>query len=121
MSRYDREDLSHLDLPEPDQYFVTYYTAPDGNSISKEAYYTLEPEQQPIVCGKITTNKESGTRNFFVLCSDRNELYDPRERGMQSHRNRWRFVKVKRTVFDLYMKFLNQRYQSLLKQAERGL
>lgn len=117
--RSDQENLDHLDLPDPDVNTAIYYVE-GGIAIDRQDYYSLD---KPLtVCAKAVQTIESGVTRYFILCNNRNQMFDPRESDKRYIiRNVWKFRPVKRTTFDLYVKFLKAKYTSLLTQAERGL
>ena len=119
MSRYDREDVEFLNLPDPDPTSVNYYIN-GGVAINRETYLQLDNPQS--VCAKEVQNKETHIITYFVLTSNRNQMFDPKEHDSRYRtRNSWKFRRVNRSTFDLYVKFLTQHYKSFLLQAERGL
>ena len=124
MTRHDQEDLEFLNLPDTETTSVVY-NVEDGKAMSKKEYEDVKNNvivKTPTICGKAITTKETGITQYYVLCNNRNQMFDPGETDKRYIiRNRWKFTKVKRTAFDTYVKFLQQHYTSLLRQAERGL
>ena len=119
MSRHENEDISHLNLPDPKTNEVIYYLR-EGVAISEEEYKDREMVTQ--VCAKIVKHIDSDNSSYYIFCNNRTQMYDPDNYDVRYMiRNTWKFRKVSRTVFDLYIKFLKQHYRSLLSQAERGL
>jgi hypothetical protein len=125
MGRYENENVEHIDNS-PDQQ-NTYYFLEDGIKVTKEQYY--QAQCQEIVCAKIIENTildrnydEFSKTNYYVLANNRGQLFDPRESDSRYRiRTRWQYRKVRRSVFDTYLKFLQQKYKSFLIQAEREL
>lgn len=117
--RSDQENVEHLNLPDPELSIVVYYID-GGTSIDREDY--LEQKLKTIICAKAVQNKQTDITRHYVLCNNRNQMFDPRETdGRYKIRNVWKFRSVNRSTFDLYVKFLKAKYTSLLTQAERGL
>jgi hypothetical protein len=125
MGRYENENVEHIDNS-PDQK-NTYYFLEDGIKVTKEQYY--KAQCQEIVCAKIIESTvldrnydEISKTNYYVLANNLGQLFDPRESDSRYRiRTRWQHRKVKRSVFDTYLKFLQQKYKSFLIQAEREL
>lgn len=119
MSRYDREDIEGLDLPDPDPTTSTYYIK-DGVELDGNEYNgLLDP---PKVCAKAIQHKDAKAITHYILCNDRNQMFDPKEWDSRYRRNNlWKFRRVDLSTFDLYVRFLKHSYRSLLSQAERGL
>ena len=119
MSRNDREDVEFLNLPDPEPTIANYYMA-EGLVLDRDEF---EQTQCPLrICAKEIQNKETKITTYFVLCNNRNQMFDPRDTDARYQiRNVWKFRRVMRSTFDLYVKFLKQKYTSMLTQAERGL
>jgi len=124
MSRHDRNNVEHLDLPDPELTNANYYIS-DGTFMSREEYAALATtslDAQPKICAKEVQSKRTEVNRYFILCNNRNQMFDPRETdGRYKIRNVWKFRPVSFSTFDTYRKFLKTRYTSLLSQAERGL
>jgi len=119
MSRYERDDISHLNLPDPISTRANYYIK-DGEVIKREKYNTLK--HPAVVCCKEIQHIETKITTYYVLCNGCNQMFDPHEQDTRYKvRSQWKFRRVNRSTFDLYTKFLRQHYKSLLSQAERGL
>lgn len=119
MSRHENENVDFLNLPDPDPVLADYYLS-DGSIISRDEYLKLK--KPPRVCAKAVQNQETKIVTYFILCNNRNQMYDPRESdGRYFTRNWWKFRRVLKSTFEIYIKFLKQKYTSLLTQAERGL
>jgi hypothetical protein len=119
MSRNEQDNIDHLDLPDPIQTEAIYFTT-TGEAISREAYNQMK--QPPKICAKKVMHNETGKVTLFVLCDSGAQMFDPRETDVRYlRRNVWKFRRVSGTSFDLYMKFLKQKYTSLLQQAQRRL
>lgn len=119
MSRNDQENVEHLDLPDPVQTDAIYYTC-TGEPIDREDYNKME--NPPKICAKRVTHRDTGTTTLFVLSNSGGQMFDPRETDRRYLiRNVWSFRRVSGTPFELYMKFLKQKYTSLLQQAQRRI
>jgi len=119
MSRNEQENLDHLDLPDPVQTTAVYITI-NGEEIDRTEYNSME--KQPKICAKKITHNETGKTTLFILCDSGAQMFDPRNTDVRYlRRNVWQFRRVSGTSFDLYMKFLKQKYTSLLQQAQRRL
>jgi len=117
MSRNENQDVSHMNLPDPNVTEIRYFL-PNGEIIDKEEY-----DKQGKVCAKEIFNKDTHILSYYILCAG-SLMFDPRELKQNCRylsRNRWVFRRVKRSTFDLYTKFLKQQYTSFLHQAEREL
>jgi len=119
MSRYDREDVDFLNLPDPNPTIVNYYIK-GGISLDREQYE--QTDNQSAICAKEIQNKETKITTFYVLCNSLNQMFDPKDKDTRyGLRDQWKFRRVNRPTFDLYVSFLKNNYKSLLSQAERGL
>jgi len=119
MSQNDREDVSHLDLPDPIQTKAIYYVE-GGKSIDRKEYLNIE--KQPLVCAKEVQHLETKITTYFILCASNGQMFDPRETDRRYRvRNVWKFRRVTRTTFDIYLKFLQHKYTSMLSQAQRSM
>jgi len=119
MSRNENVDISHLDLPDPIQTQAIYYIG-DGESIDRKAYINME--QQPTVYAKQVQHIETKITTYFVLCASDGKMFDPRDTDKRYRiRNLWKFRRVTRTAFDMYVKFLQHKYTSMLSQAQRSM
>lgn len=126
MSRYENDDLSHLNLPDPLQ-LNTVYHLEDGQELDGEAYDNMLTEYQaaekapPVTCGKVILNPTTNMVTYFVLCSA-SSMFNPRSKDARYMiRNRWKMRRVSRSTYELYIKFLRTNHQTFLYQAERGL
>lgn len=122
MSRYENDDLSHLDLPDPIQ-MNALYLLENGQVVDDEEYQCLLKEQSktPVICGKQIGNQTTNMETYYILCSGSN-MFNPRNKDARYMiRNRWKFRRVTRSTYDLYDKFLRTNHQSFLYQAERGI
>ena len=119
MSRNDQEDVGFLDLPDPNPTTATYYID-GGIGVDREKYNVLT-DAKPI-CAKAIQNKDTKFITYFILCSNSNQMFDPKERDSRYKiKSRWKFRRVNSSTFDLYLRFLKHHYRSLLSQAEREL
>jgi hypothetical protein len=119
MSRYDQDNVDHLDLPDPNPTVANYYIE-NSTFIDREAYMRMS--DPPKVCAKEVQHKETKITSYFVLCNNRSRIFDPRVTDPRYRtRNYWKFRKVTRSTFELYIKFLKNKYNSLLLQAERSM
>ena len=126
MSRYENEDVSHLELPDPIHLDVTYHLE-SGDELDEEQYQKLLDEYQaiqkapPVLCGKKIWNPTTRMTTYFILCSGSN-MFNPRNKDARYMiRNRWKMRRVIRSTYDLYTKFLRTNHQTFLYQAERGI
>jgi hypothetical protein len=117
MSRNENENIDSLDVPKPGNAETEYYLS-NGATVT-------EPKCDPplIICGKVLQSKVIGNYStYYVLCNKNNQFFDPQNSDIRYKTNGiWRFRRVDKDTFELYVKFLKQKYQSLLRQAERGL
>jgi len=119
MSRHDQEDVGFLNLPDPEVTSANYYL--NGGIVMDRDEYNKQQNKQTI-CAKEVQHKATQITYYYVLCNNRNQMFDPRETDTNYKiRNVWKFRRVSRSTFDLYTKFLKQKYTSMLIQAERGL
>ena len=116
MSRHEYENVDHMYLPNKNATFVTYYCA-DGNIVNKEK------ECKDIACAKKVEwfDEEDNTVNYYILCNNYNRMFNPREIEPHYKNRGWKYRKVDKPTFNLYTKFLKEKYHSLLLQAERRL
>lgn len=125
MSRNENEDLSHLNTFGNNSTEITY-CFDGGKTISKNECEKISQT----VCAKIIKSivndsdaiqNSSNNTSYYILCNNHNMMFDPREKNPRYKRNLWKYRKVDYTTFNLYMKFLKEKYTSLLTQAERRL
>ena len=110
MARYENDDITRLDLPEPNRLSVKKYNMSGEPAGDDE-----------LVCAKITTNKETYVVNHYVLCAG-GQMFNPRLRDARYEtRNNWKLVRVRQQTFDLYKLFLKTKRVAYLYQAEREL
>lgn len=117
MSRNENENLDHISLPDPVNTHANYYIK-NGEIINRDVYYKME--KPPTVYAKEVQNTNTKIVTHFVLSNNHGQMFDPGEIDLRyRNRNIWKFRRVKRTAFELYIKFLKQHYKSFLRQAER--
>ena len=119
MGRHDRDNVDHLNLPNPVTTTAIYYTE-TNEAIDREKYQTLR--QPPVIVAKEVQHPQTKITDHFILIGSNNRMYDPRVNDARyKRRDLWKFRRVTRVAFDLYRKFLKAKYSSLLTQAERAL
>lgn len=115
MSRHENDNVDHLYLPNKNATQVTYYFQ-DGIVTDEE------PDNAMAFAKKVEWSDEKDqTVNYYILCNNYNRMFDPRETEPRYKTRQWRYRKVKKPAFDLYVRFLKEKYISLLLQAERQL
>src|SRR6056297_4313452 len=114
MSRHEYEDIEHLNLPDKDMLEIVY-VFDDGNTLPKE--YSQNVTQK--ICAKQVKHNKTDISSYYILSNDHNRMFDPRQRSRVYRKYIWKYKKVDKECFDLYIKFLKQKYTSLLSQAER--
>ena len=113
MSRGDREDISHLDLPEPTKYNTKYIDA-NGNETAEE----IKAIAKIVEVSDATLTKT----NYYIRYS-RGELVDPHHiDGSRSYNDkRYIFRKVDSDIYALYFRFLATKNRLYFTQARRLL
>jgi hypothetical protein len=126
MSRDENEDVSGLTLPDPIITECVYHIDQRG-VLNDSQYAELMAEckaqhfKPPFVCAKSILNTSTMVNTYFVLCAN-SIMFDPRNKDSRYRsRNRWKLRRVKKSIYDLYVKFLNTKHYSFLYQAERGV
>ena len=126
MSRNENEDVSMLELPDPIITKCTYNIEKMG-VMDSDGYEILiatckaQHLKPPFVCAKSILNTDTQISSFFILCAN-SIMFDPRNQDSRYRsRNRWKLRRVKKSVYDLYVKFLNTKHNTFLYQAERGI
>jgi len=126
MSRNENENITHLKLPDPKTSNQTYYME-NGSVLDDEQFAELikghkaKYTKPPMICAKTSFNLKSRLYTFYILCAG-SMLFDPRNTDSRYRiRNRWLLRRVKKSVFELYLKFLNTSHKTHLFQAERGI
>ena len=111
MGRYENDDVSGLDLPDPNTLFIKEFN---------EAGEIAGPNQW--VCAKETANKSTNVVNYYILCAG-GQMYNPRRDNdvRYKSRNDWKLTRVRDVAYNLYQQFLQTRRLSYLYQAERDL
>jgi hypothetical protein len=126
MSRDENEDVSGLTLPDP---IITecIYHIEKGGVVGDDKYIELIAEHKaqnlkpPTVCAKSILNTSTTINSYYILCAN-SIMFDPRNQDSRYRsRNRWKLRRVKKSVYDLYVKFLNTKHNTFLYQAERGV
>ena len=119
MSRNENDNVDHLSLPDPTNTKANYYIK-NGNVISREKFFEIRWEDRPTVYAKEVQNINTKISSYFVLSNNHGQMFDSDEIDPRyKSRNIWKFRRVKKTAFELYIKFLKQHYKSFLHQAER--
>ena len=118
MSRNENEDVSDLELPDPQSLDVTFILE-KGLEVKLEEY---NDQNKHTICAKSLKHKGSGKTTYYILCGDGSTMFNPNNKDVgYKRRNVWKYRKVNKSTFDLYLLFLKNSYNSLLFQAERGL
>jgi hypothetical protein len=126
MSRDENEDVSGLTLPDP---IITkcIYHMENGEVISGEVLdllltdHKLQHRKPPVICAKSILNTSTNINTYFILCAN-SIMFDPRNKDSRYRsRNRWKIRRVKKSVYDLYVKFLKTNHNTFLYQAEREI
>ena len=117
MSRYDQDNVEHLDLPDAETTEAEYYTK-DAEIVDRSDYSNMD--NKPHICAKKVQHKETGDVSYFILCDSNIHMYDPRnkEKRYLTH-GVWKFRRVSPECFDTYIRFLKNKYTSFLRQAQR--
>ncbi len=103
MGRNENEDVSSLDLPDP----ITHEIS--------------ERTESNVACARISLNPTTKMVSYYVLCSG-GQVFDPNNTDTRYRsRNRGKMKRVKKTMFDLYIKFLDTKHKTYLYQAEREI
>lgn len=102
MGRNENEDLSGLNLPEGE---------------IKEQHHI----HNDMICAKNIYSNTTGVTTYYILCAG-GRVFDPNEIDVRYKvRNNWKLHRVKKTVYDMYIKFLESKRKALLYQVEREI
>ena len=105
MARWENEDLSGLNIPEPAKVTETFYGK--GADVA-------EPK---VAFAKIIAH---GDRETYYVKSGRGYLLDPYHVDRLTHnRSFFDFKKVNKNIFDLYMEYLKSTSRIFLTRARR--
>lgn len=122
----NESDLAHLNLPNP-EVTKTMFLMENNQSLDDDEFLTLVKTckeryvKAPVICGKQITNTDTNMTTFFLLCSG-SQIFDPSSRDVRYRtRNRWKFRRVNKSIYELYTKFLSTNHKTFLYQAERGI
>jgi len=120
MGRYDHADTSHMCIKNQNVTLVTCYFS-DGivMTITSEE----EIDKKEVICAKKVSwhdNKDQNT-TYYILCNNHNQMFDPRSNEPLYKKRNWKYRMVNQKTFNLYVRFLDEKYNRLLLQAERLL
>jgi len=105
MARWENEDVSDLNLPDPQQVHKEYFGKSAASVQKKEGF----------VCRATVDQSES----YYILY-DRAEIIDAyNDRFTKSSSSTRRFKKVSKECFDFYMKYLKTRNGLYFTRARR--
>lgn len=109
MSRWENEDVSDLNLPEPENITRTHF--------DKNGNMTSNPENS------VAKISECGEKRFYYVKYGRGELLDPHhiDSSMQIKRSYYTLKKVNQQIFDSYIKFLQTKNRLYFTKARRLL
>ena len=127
MSRNEHEDVSGLTLPDPIITECIYHIEKKREVLDSDQYAKLiamckaQHLKPPFVCAKSILNTDTKINTYYILCAG-SIMFDFRYTDSRYRsRNRWKLRRVKKSVYDLYVKFLNTKHSTFLFQAERGI
>ena len=107
MARWEHEDVSNLDLPDPDRITHTYYGSDASETAEDSAF------------AKLANNK--GFKTYYIKYG-RGDLFDPLGADKGKHnRPYFTFRKVEEKVFAYYMEYLSTLDRIFLTRARRAL
>lgn len=109
MSRWENEDVSDLDLPDPENIVRTYF--------DKNGKITSQVEKS------VAKISECGEKKVYHIKYGRGELLDPHhiDSSMQIKRSYYVMKKVNKQIFDSYKKFLETKNRLYFTRARRLL
>lgn len=103
MARYENEDVSGLDLPDPE------------NKTCNDIVCNN------LICAREVYNSNTRMTTYHVLCAG-GLMFDPYNIDIRyKTRNQWKLRRVRKSTFDLYQKFISTRHKTFLHQAEREI
>ena len=107
MARWEDEDVSNLDLPEPTE-ITRIYLDKNGN----------ETENESLGFAKIS---KDGDKSIYYLLYGRGEIVDPHhvDSNVRKRGSYYKFKKVDKEAFDSYAKFLNTKNRLYFTIARR--
>jgi hypothetical protein len=109
MSRWENEDVSDLNLPEPENIVRTYF--------DKNGNITSNPESS------VAKVSECDEKKVYYVKYGRGELLDPHhiDSSMQIKRSYYMMKKVNQQIFESYVKFLQTKNRLYFTKARRLL
>ena len=126
MARNENENVDHLVLPDPEVLKVSLVME-KGESITEEDFEKqvynakAQKKKQPTICGKIMYNTNTRLSSYYILIAG-SQMFDPTNTDIRyKTRTIWKYRRVKKTTFNLYIQFLKSRHKTYLYQAERNI
>ena len=105
MARWENEDTSDLDLPDPQNIEKLYFGKAAEEVGKKEAFASI--------------NRVDSSESYYILY-DRAEIIDPHnDRFTRSSSSTRRLKKVSKSCFDFYIKYLKTRNGLYFTRARR--
>lgn len=103
MSRHENEDLTELEIPQDE---IT------------EKTYSVKSE----ICAKSVFFSRTKTTKLFVLCNG-GRLFNPNMTNDTRYKKRsdWKMKRVNKSIFNAYLRFLKEKKEIYLHQAEREI
>lgn len=105
MARWENEDVSGLNLPDPQEVEKTYFDK-SGNNCEKSSAYAMQYVSENSI--------------FFYIRFSRGELIDPHSIDSNTKlKNNPDFKKVKKTCFENYIKYLKTKNRLYFTRSRR--
>lgn len=113
MSRWENDDINHLDLPDPTKY----------NTILIDKFGNETDDANKSVAKIVEVEDPALPKNNYYIKYSRGELVDPHHiegtRGFND--KRYTFKKVDKDIYALYFRFLKTKNRLYFTQARRLL
>ena len=107
MARWESEDVSGLNLPDPQSIKKRFYGARGEETEEKNAFASLS---------------DAGKNQFYYVLYERSEVVDAyNDRLTRSQSQTRNLRKVSKKCFDLYMKYLKTKNTLYLTRARRTM